>query len=159
MNVSSVPQIAEDSVELGNLTESLGFLLRLAQVRVYGQFFRAFDGTDVKPGEYTVMWVIALNPGVPQGALARVLTIKPAHMTKLVQRLVRDGLVRRHTPPADRRSVHLTLTPAGQAHLDRYRDTYLRVHAAERVGLTQAEYTQLLQLLGKLAFTPELTCP
>lgn len=159
MNAPFAPVPADEAVDLGDLTQSLGLMLRLAQVRVYAQFFRTFEGTGVKPGEYTVMCVIALNPGVPQGALARVLTIKPAHMTKLVQRLVRDGMVRRHVPPNDRRSVHLTLTAAGQAHLDRHRETYAAVHTADRVGLTLAEYEQLLGLLGKLAFSPELTCP
>lgn len=148
-----------EAVELGALTGSLGFLLRLAQLRVYDQFFATFAGTPVKPGEYTVLWVIHLNPGVPQGTLARVLEIKPAHMTKLVQRLVEAGLVAREVPAADRRSVHLTLTEAGQAHLERHRATFLSVHAAERVGLTDAENAELLRLLGKLAFPTEAPCP
>lgn len=159
MNALAPPLAADAPVELGDLNASLGFLLRLAQVRVYEQFFRTFDGTSVKPGEFTVMWVIALNPGVPQGSLARVLTIKPAHMTKLVQRLVADGLVRRHIPPQNRRSVHLTLTALGKDHLDRHRDTFLTVHAAERVGLTDTENAELLRLLGKLAFAEDATCP
>jgi DNA-binding MarR family transcriptional regulator len=158
MNAPFVPGSTDAPVDLGELSDSLGFLLRLAQVRVYGQFFRAFEGTTVKPGEFSVLWLIEGNPGVPQGALARVLTIKPAHMTKLVQRLVRDGLVRRLTPPNDRRSVHLTLTAAGQAYLDRHRATFVNVHTAERVGLSAGEFHQLQALLAKLAFAPELTC-
>jgi len=150
---------AEIEVELGEMHQSLGFLLRLAQVRVYEQFFQTFEGTSVKPGEFTVLWVIALNPGVPQGNLARVLSIKAAHMTKLVQRLVADGLVRRRIPPQDRRSVHLTLTPAGQDHLNHHRATFLTVHAAERVGLTDSENAELLRLLGKLAFAEDAPCP
>jgi DNA-binding MarR family transcriptional regulator len=148
-----------EAVELGALNDSLGLLIRLAQVRIYEQFFATFAGTPVKPGEFTVLWAIQLNPGVPQGALARVLAIKPAHMTKLVQRLVEAGQVAREVPEADRRSVHLTLTEAGQAHLDRHRATFLAVHAAERVGLTDAENAELLRLLGKLAFPTEAPCP
>lgn len=154
----SLPE-PEDGVELGALSDSLGFLIRLAQLRIYAQFFAAFDSAGVRPGEFTALWVIALNPGVPQGTLARVLRIKPAHMTKLVQRLVTDGLVRRRVPPQDRRSVHLTLTDAGQAHLDRHRDTFLTVHAAERLGLTPAEVAQLRALLTRIAFPAEDPCP
>lgn len=148
-----------EAVDLGALNDSLGLLIRLAQVRIYEQFFATFAGTPVRPGEFTVLWVIDLNPGVPQGALARVLAIKPAHMTKLVQRLVEAGLVAREVPEADRRSVHLTLTEAGQAHLARHRQTFVSVHAAERVGLTDAENAELLRLLGKLAFPTEAPCP
>lgn len=152
--------LADDGVNLGALYHSLGFLLRLAQVRVYDRFFASFADTPVKPGEFTVLWVIDLNPGVKQGSLARVLTIKPAHMTKLVARLVDGGLVERRVPDADRRSVHLTLTVAGRAHLDRHRDRFLAVHAAERMGLSDDENADLLRLLAKLAFVIEVqSCP
>lgn len=159
MNAPFAPAAGADQIDLGALTGSLGFLLRLAQVRLYAQFFAAFAGTPVKPGEFTVLWVIDLNPGVPQGSLARVLAIKPAHMTKLVQRLVEAGLVARETPAFDRRSVHLTLTDAGRAYLARHRDTFLAVHAAERMGLTEEENAELLRLLSRLAFPAEETCP
>lgn len=144
--------IVEERVDLGELTRSLGFMLRLAQVRTYDQFFRAFADADVRPGEFTVMWIVAANPGIRQGALARTLSIKPAHMTKLIERLVRGGFVRREVPPEDRRSVQLSLTDAGRAHVDHHRKRFLRVHAAEQAGLTGAEADQLLKLLHKLAF-------
>ena len=149
-----------DEVDLGNLSQSLGFLMRLAQVRLFGQFFSAFEGTDVRPGEITVLWVIDLNPKVRQGSLASTLDIKPAHMTKLVQRMVRDGLVRREVPAHDRRSVHLELTPAGKTYLERHRPAFLTVHTAERVGLSPEEYATLLALIRKVALFKDLPeCP
>jgi len=159
MNAPLAPFVADEGVDLGDLGASLGLLIRLAQVRIYDRFFTAFADTPVRPGEFTVLWVVDLNPGVPQGTLARVLAIKPAHMTKLVQRLVEAGLVARAVPASDRRSVHLTLTAEGQAHLARHRATFLSVHAAERMGLTEAENAQLLRLLSRLAFPAEAPCP
>ncbi len=149
----------DEIVSLGELPHSLGFMLRVAQIASFEHFFRAFEGTDVKPGEFTVIWVIGLNPGLRQGTLARTLHIKPAHMTKLIQRMVRDGLVKRMVPPEDRRSVQLSLTPAGTAYLDRYRQNFLDVHAAEKVGLTEEDRAQLLMLLSKLAFKEAPECP
>lgn len=157
--MSALDIASEETVDLGEMTDSLGFMLRLAQLRLFERFFQGFAEAGVRPGEFTVLWVIALNPGVRQGALARVLRIKPAHMTKLVQRLVSDGLVRRHVPPQDRRSVELTLTAAGQGYLDRNRATFLRVHDAEREGLTEAEGRELLRLLNKLALAGGEPCP
>lgn len=157
--MNALDTLTEEAVDLGEMTDSLGFMLRLAQLRLFERFFQGFAEAGVRPGEFTVLWVIALNPGVRQGALARVLTIKPAHMTKLVQRLVSDGLVRRHIPPQDRRSVELTLTGAGRDYLDRHRATFLRVHDAERDGLTEAEGAELLRLLAKLAFAGGAPCP
>lgn len=142
----------ETEVDLGDMERSLGFLLRMAQVRVYEQFFRHFDGTAVKPGEFTVLRVIAENPGVRQGSLARVLNIKPAHMTKLVHRLVQSDLIERATPPEDRRAVELRLTAKGSEFVAQHRPDFETVHNAERIGLTRTEERQLLALLHKLAF-------
>ena len=152
MNQPKLQTHSDDALDMGELTQSLGFLVRLAQVRMYDMFYEEFAGTEVRPGETTVLWLIDLNPGVRQGLVARDLNIKPAHMTKLVQRLVRDGLIERHIPPEDRRSVRLTLTEYGKQHLQVLRKPFLEVHTAENIGLTALETTQLSALLHKLAF-------
>jgi len=152
VNAPASPPVADEAVELGELTGSLGFLLRMAQVRMYETFYEAFDGLAVRPGEFTALWVIAHNPGIRQGTLARTLCIKPAHMTKLVQRLVEAGHVDRAVPPEDRRQVNLSLSPSGTAHLDRHRETFLQLDSAARNGLTDDEITRILPLLQRLAF-------
>jgi DNA-binding MarR family transcriptional regulator len=139
-------------IDMGSLTQSLGFLIRLAQVRLYDLFFAGFDGVDVKPGEITVLWVLDLNPGARQGAVARELNIKPAHMTKLVQRLVHDGLIARQVPPEDRRSVLLSLTEQGKQRLETLRPAFLAIQTAESTGLSPRETDQLRSLIHKLAF-------
>lgn len=154
------PTIADDErVELGALNDSVGFLLRLTQTRAYDQFYHAFAGTDVRPGEYTVLQLLEMNPGLKQGTVARTLNIKPAHMTKLVQRLVRIGYLKRSIPPEDRRSVRLNLTPAGHAHVARHQALFLAVHRAERIGLTDQELATLVSLLKKLDFSEGSECP
>jgi DNA-binding MarR family transcriptional regulator len=146
------PQASEPDPDLGELPNVLGLLLRLAQIRQHDQFFAAFHGSDARPGELTVLWVIDLNPGIKQGVVARLLSIKPAHMTKLIQRLIDGGRVDRTIPLEDRRSVRLTLTPAGKDYLDRHRDTYRLVHTAANTGLTADEFAALVTILRKLAF-------
>ena len=141
-----------DTINMGELPDILGLLLRLAQVRTFSQFFRDFDGTDARPSEMTVMWLIELNPGIRMGEVGRVLSIKPAHMTKMVQRLVTAGLVTRSVPADDRRAYCLSLTPEGQAHVDANRDAYHRVQTAQSAGLTEDEFNTLRGLLRKLAF-------
>ena len=141
-----------EAPELGELPSIVGLLLRLSQVRHYDRFFAAFEGTDVRPGEMTLLWLLDLNPGIRQGVAARTLLIKPAHMTKVVQRLIDAGLISRLVPEGDRRSVTLNLTDAGRAHLARHRETFLRVSSADSIGLARDEYDTLLTLLRKLAF-------
>ena len=52
------------------------------------------------------------------GALVRDTGVTSGTMTNRVDRLVRRGLVRRESDPADRRSVRVELTPAGRATVD-----------------------------------------
>lgn len=140
-----------ETVELGEITGSLGFLLRMAQLKAFDFFFRTLDGENLRPGEFTVIWVIHLNPGLRQGTIARCLKIKPAHMTKLVARLVDQGLVDRAVPEDDRRSVRLSLTDAGTAFVARYREQFLHLHLTERSDLSPEESSTLIRLLSRYA--------
>ena len=63
--------------------------------------------------------VDAAGVGRP-GQLADELGISPSAASRLADRLVLAGLVRRETAISDRREVLLRLTPAGRAVLDRY---------------------------------------
>ena len=150
MNVAG-PAYDEETVDLGEITGSLGFLLRMAQLKAFDFFFRTLDGENLRPGEFTVLWVINLNPGLRQGTFARRLKIKPAHMTKLVARMVDQGLVHREIPKDDRRSVRLSLTEGGSAFVARYREKFLHLHLAERSDLTVEESATLIHLLKRYA--------
>src|ERR1051326_8872038 len=48
------------------------------------------------------------------GELAAAEHVRPATMTRIVQALEHDGLVRREADPADRRVSRLTATPRGE---------------------------------------------
>lgn len=149
MRDAILEQSDEEIVEMGALSRSPGFLLRLAQVKAFEAFFEHTSPLNIKPGEFTVLWVIALNPGLKQGSIARKLHIKPAHMTKLIGRMVKDGLVERHTPSDDRRAVRLTLTKAGEQFVDNNHEKFLDVDMPTRVALTDTEAEQLNALLVK----------
>lgn len=58
---------------------------------------------------------------LPLGELARHERIAPATVTKIVRRLVTEGLVRRLADPDDGRVVRVAITPAGRQRLDESR--------------------------------------
>jgi len=138
----------EEWVELGEMQDSVGLLLRLAQVKNFNTFYETMDG-ELSPGELTVLMAIGLNPGMRQGTIARNLLIKAAHMTKLVERMVKAGYVTRTVGPEDRRSVCLSLTDDGQLFTQRYRARLALLHDNDRATLTDAEYNQFITLLKK----------
>jgi DNA-binding MarR family transcriptional regulator len=51
--------------------------------------------------------------GVTMSELSRMLLVSNGNATAVVDRLEADGLVRRTASETDRRTVHVTLTPAG----------------------------------------------
>lgn len=64
---------------------------------------------------------LAEHGELPHRAVAERCFVKPATLTGIVDTLERDGLVERQPHDTDRRSVRLTLTPAGRARADALR--------------------------------------
>jgi DNA-binding MarR family transcriptional regulator len=139
---------------VSDLEGHLGFLLRLAHLDSFSRFFSAAALTESQLTEATLLHLLGLNPGIRQGVLARQLRIKRAHMTKIIQGLEGRGLVALSVPPEDRRSVTLTLTEAGAAHLHTLWPAVLQGEARVPAGLTAPEQTRLLALLQKLIAIP-----
>jgi DNA-binding MarR family transcriptional regulator len=84
------------------------------------------------------------------GALSRHLEVSTGAMTNRLDKLEREGLVRRDRDPNDRRGVLLSLTDAGSERLDAYIDRGARRERKLLEGLTQTEKRRLNDLLAKL---------
>ncbi|SFH41377.1 DNA-binding transcriptional regulator, MarR family [Palleronia marisminoris] len=138
-----------EAIDLGKIGQSLGFLLRLSQVEVFGMFYRALSCYEMKPGEFSILYVIHLNPGVRQGALAKRLMVKRAQMTKLIRHYERRGLVARTIPEDNRRTVHLHLTDEGTRFVSENDRAFLGYIHQETDRLTPSEAAELTRLLRK----------
>jgi DNA-binding MarR family transcriptional regulator len=138
-----------DQVKLGALADSVGFLLRLAQLRAFDDFFSDHGPRGLKPGEFSVLWVIARNPGIRQSVLGQRLMIKRAHMTKLIRAMEDAGFVTRRIPDRDRRAVELTLTPAGESEVANAGARFFDYEQRTGAPLDDREQAALLALLKK----------
>jgi len=74
----------------------------------------AVAGDEVTLPQYRALVVLAARG--PQGTaeLAAALAVNPSTATRMCDRLVRKGLVRRHRQAGDRRMVRIALTAAGR---------------------------------------------
>jgi len=72
-----------------------------------------------KPGHFTILTIIANNPGVTQTAVSIAAGRDKSTLTPILNDFVRRGLVHRDPLPSDRRSFSLRLTPEGEAVLAR----------------------------------------
>jgi DNA-binding MarR family transcriptional regulator len=64
--------------------------------------------------QYNVLRIIDAEGPVPQAEIARRLLVSAPVVTRLAGGLVEAGLAERGRDPEDRRTVRLTLTPAGR---------------------------------------------
>src|SRR5215204_5225584 len=81
--------------------------------------------------------------------LADAVVLSRSGVTRLVDRMVRAGLVRREACPEDRRSLYAALTPEGTRALKRARPFHLR-GVAEHFGrhLSDEEAKTIAAVLG-----------
>ncbi|OBG87632.1 hypothetical protein A5698_26130 [Mycobacterium sp. E136] len=66
-----------------------------------------------------VMMMIATRGAVNLAAVAAGLQVSASNASRICDRLLKIGMVDRRDDPADRRNIALTLTPDGQALIDR----------------------------------------
>src|SRR5262245_23175523 len=74
-------------------------------------------------------------------------------ITNRIDRVEKNGWVKRHDSPDDRRGVIVRLTPAGRAVADRAIEVHLRELAAQLARISKKERQALLAGLGKLLHT------
>ncbi len=137
-------------LNLGPLTEYVGYALRRAQLATVARFLGALQDVDLRPTQFAVLTVIKENPGVRQSEVCAALGIQKANFVPLLNKLQRRGLAVRKAGISDRRSSALHLTPDGEALLQRARalhDTY-ESGIADRLG--SRGRNQLLELLNRL---------
>lgn len=147
-------QVASETPEglsLGAFADTLGFVLRLAQISSFTRVYSHLpDEIPLRLGEYTILLAISENPGVRQGEIADSLRIKWSNMTKIMRSLEQRGYVSRRVAKRDRRSFELELTPLGKSVLTELMPHMMRADRLSRAMLTREENDQLIALLGKV---------
>ncbi len=136
-------------INLGFLSDFVGFHLRLAQDASYRAFARFKDKDLIKPGRFPAMAIIHLNPGISQSALGRAIARDKSTVSPLIKDLQKNGLISRKPSPNDRRSVTLVLTKKGERVLDRLH-VRAREHEEELDKLIGASKPRLIGMLDKI---------
>jgi DNA-binding MarR family transcriptional regulator len=123
---------AGPTVELANRLNSaaIHLLRRIAQE----------DGADgVTGARLSALSVVVYGGPQSLGSLARRERVSTPTMSRIVDALVRDGLLGRVADEADRRSIRLTATPDGRLLMERGRARRIERLARELATLTTSE--------------------
>lgn len=124
-------------------------------VGVMGQMRREVErrmaALDLTDAQWKPLWLLASGRADTGNEMARLLEMDAGAMTRLLDRLEGKGLLQRVRSAADRRVVHLRLTPAGQAAAAQVPHVLAAVNNDFLQGFSEAEWRQLRALLARLA--------
>ncbi len=147
-------EAAEQHPELEpSAIETFMNLLRTADL-VFSEQRRFMERISLSQGRFTVLML--LNRCCEEGGvrtpaeLAEQAGVTRATMTGLIDTLEKDGLVLREADPADRRALHVRLTPQGEAFVNGFLPDWFRQVAAIMAPLAEKERKQLVGVLQKL---------
>ncbi|MDA8322047.1 MAG: MarR family winged helix-turn-helix transcriptional regulator [Actinomycetota bacterium] len=106
---------------------------------------------EVTVPQYRALVVLASQGPQRVLSLAEALAVTPSTATRMCDRLVRKGLLRRRASRTDRREVRLTLTPAGQSLVDQV--TRRRRAEISRIlaKIPRADQETIVEMFDKLA--------
>ncbi|MFN4278277.1 MAG: MarR family winged helix-turn-helix transcriptional regulator [Ferrovibrio sp.] len=139
-------------VDLGLLGNLLGYRLRRAQLAAFQDFIIAMKDYDLRPAQFSVLAIIAANPGLKQSRVSEALGINRANFVALLDELEQRKLARRAAAPGDRRSNALYLTPKGESFLKDAYQHLLQTHEKRiETALGNTDKRNLQDLLDRLA--------
>jgi len=139
----ALPPAPTELLKLAELNDHVGYFLRRLQVALFKDFIRTLAPVDVRPAQYSILILIAANPGRSQAAIGRALGIERARLARMLHELERRKWIERRAAAGDGRSHALFLTAAGAKALARIKALSAR-HEAQMVDLIGPKRRMLL---------------
>ncbi|HWX64714.1 MarR family winged helix-turn-helix transcriptional regulator [Bradyrhizobium sp.] len=142
----------QDALQLGELSELLGYVLKRAQLKVFEDFLRCVESLQLTPAQFSVLILLEKNPGRNQTEIANTLGILRPNFVAMLDGLESRDLCTRMRSTNDRRSHILVLTDKGRAVLQRAKKLVASKHESRLNELLgPANRTALLSMLSKIA--------
>lgn len=150
----AVPRGESRTVDYGTLPNHVGYLLRLAQLRVWEDFYGRMGETGVSPALFSALMLVQRNPGIQQSRLGEALGVARSGAMTMTDRLERLGLVERRADPHDRRAYGLFLTQDGERRMAEFVARVQQHDMLINRVLSPDEHRTLMQLLHKFVAAP-----
>jgi DNA-binding MarR family transcriptional regulator len=140
------------ALQLGELSELLGYSLKRAQLRVFEDFLRCVAPLQLTPAQFSVLLLLDRNPGRNQTEIANTLGILRPNFVAMLDGLESRDLCARMRSTNDRRSHIVVLTDKGRAVLVRAKKLVAAKHEARfNELLGPANRAALLAMLARIA--------
>src|ERR1700743_2688611 len=140
------------ALQLGELSELLGYSLKRAQLNIFEDFLRCVAPLQLTPAQFSVLLLLEKNPGRNQTEIANTLGILRPNFVAMLDGLESRDLCTRMRSANDRRSHVLMLTDKGRNMLARAKRLVATKHeAALHELLGPANRAALLSMLTRIA--------
>jgi DNA-binding MarR family transcriptional regulator len=144
---------AENSsvVDMSYLEGTLGYMIRRAQIAIFADVYKAFGGIQITVAEFSVLAVVADNPGINQADLALALGVERPRMVPIINKLEERKLATRAVDHEDARVRLIHLTGHGEQLLAILKKRFATHQSEMLARLGATDPTKILRDLHKLA--------
>lgn len=145
-----VADTAVEQVDTSYLESLMGYNARRATLVIIDQFLRHMAVYGLRPVDFSVLSLIAHNPGITSRQLCTTLNIQPPNLVGMINQLQKRDLITRRPHPHDGRAMGLHLTAEGRKMIRQAEVTAAELEEAATARLSGAERKTLIQLLRKI---------
>jgi DNA-binding MarR family transcriptional regulator len=146
----AVPAPSVEGVDTSFLRTLVGYNTRRASLAIIEVFMERMAVYDLKVVDFSVLSLVAHNPGVTSRQLCATLGVLPPNLVGLIAGLEKRGLIERRPHPSDGRAMGVHLTPAGVDLTAQAEHTAAQLEVDATARLTGAERKTLIRLLQKI---------
>lgn len=143
-------QIFPTTTDMTYLESTIGYAIRRAQIAVFQDIYRSFGEHHVTAVEFSVLAVVADNPGINQADLALALNVERPRMVPIINKLEQRGLATRAVFADDGRVRLIQLTKPGHQLLSILKERFAEHQARMLERLETDDATKILKILWKL---------
>jgi DNA-binding MarR family transcriptional regulator len=138
-----------------SMRNSVGYLMRICTNRLLLQMEALFHDQELTFSQWTTL--VALHDGriTSAGDLAHNICHDAGSLTRLIDEMVRRGLVDRDRSESDRRVVTLALTARGRTLVEAQAPKVMDFWNRLLCGFSHAEIDTLIELLTRLVIAAE----
>ena len=147
---ASVQPSRADRLDTSALEALVGYNARRAWVTVSTLFAERMAAYGLKQVDFSVLSLLAHNPGATSRQLCATLDILPPNLVSLISAMDGRGLIERRPHPYDGRAIGLHLTAAGESLVHEAERTVAELEMEASAKLTTREREMLIRLLQKI---------
>ena len=132
------------------IDDNLGYLVNRTARLIAQMHSRRLQRHGVALAQWAILLFLYAKDGQTQRELSRVVAIEPPTVARTIDRMVRDGLVRREPHPHDGRATRIRLTPRALALREELATESMAGNAVAARVLSEEEQETLKTLLRRV---------